>query len=171
MMYFQYCVHELLLDESLGDFDMQVYVDGPYGEGHQDWYRYEVAILVGGGIGVTPFASILKDIVHKSKIADLRFPCKKVYENFINLKLLYKTECFFYLVCVFFNFKRKVDINILEKKMTLQAVVIFLESISKDIVNTGQLSLPVFPLSSVVKEFNADFMLFCYMLKFGLLLK
>lgn len=56
-----------------------VYVDGPYGEGHQDWYRYEVAILVGGGIGVTPFASILKDIVHKSKIADLRFPCKKVY--------------------------------------------------------------------------------------------
>ncbi|XP_062620936.1 dual oxidase 2-like [Saccostrea cucullata] len=56
-----------------------VYVDGPYGEGHQDWYRYEVAVLVGGGIGVTPFASILKDIVHKSKIADLRFPCKKVY--------------------------------------------------------------------------------------------
>lgn len=78
-----------------------------------------MAILVGGGIGVTPFASILKDIVHKSKIADLRFPCKKVYENFINLKLLYKTECFFYLVCVFFNFKRKLNINILENKMTL----------------------------------------------------
>lgn len=54
-------------------------LDGPYGEGHQDWYRYQVAILVGGGIGVTPFASILKDIVHKSRIADLRFPCKKVY--------------------------------------------------------------------------------------------
>lgn len=34
-----------------------------------------------------------------------------------------------------------------------------MESISEDIVNTCQLSLPVFPLSSVVKEFNADFML------------
>lgn len=68
-----------------------------------------MAILVGGGIGVTPFASILKDIVHKSKIADLRFPCKKVYGNSINLKLLYKTECFF-LFCVFFNFKTMVKI-------------------------------------------------------------
>lgn len=57
----------------------KLYLDGPYGEGHQDWYRYKVAILVGGGIGVTPFASILKDIVHKSKIDEMRFPCKKVY--------------------------------------------------------------------------------------------
>lgn len=57
----------------------KLFLDGPYGEGHQDWYRFPVAILVGGGIGVTPFASILKDIVHKSKIDDFRFPCKKVY--------------------------------------------------------------------------------------------
>ncbi|XP_060072103.1 dual oxidase 1-like [Ylistrum balloti] len=57
----------------------KLFLDGPYGEGHQDWYRFQVAILVGGGIGVTPFASILKDIVHKSKIDDFRFPCKKVY--------------------------------------------------------------------------------------------
>ena len=32
---------------------------------------------MGGGIGVTPFASILKDIVFKSKMA-VRFPCQKV---------------------------------------------------------------------------------------------
>jgi len=56
----------------------KLYLDGPFGEGHQDWYRYEVAVLVGGGIGVTPFASILKDIVHKSKI-NATFTCKKVY--------------------------------------------------------------------------------------------
>lgn len=60
-----------------------------------------MAILVGGGIGVTPFASILKDIVHKSKIADLRFPCKKVYGNFLNLKLLYKTM--FFILFVYFS--------------------------------------------------------------------
>ncbi|KAK3607886.1 hypothetical protein CHS0354_036708 [Potamilus streckersoni] len=55
-----------------------LYLDGPFGEGHQDWYRYRVSVLVGGGIGVTPFASILKDIVHKSKTGT-KFPCEKVY--------------------------------------------------------------------------------------------
>ncbi|XP_064609284.1 dual oxidase 2-like [Liolophura sinensis] len=56
----------------------KLYVDGPFGEGHQDWYRYDVSVLVGGGIGVTPFASILKDIVFKSKTG-ARLHCKKVY--------------------------------------------------------------------------------------------
>ncbi|XP_070541735.1 dual oxidase 2-like isoform X2 [Ptychodera flava] len=56
----------------------KLYLDGAFGEGHQDWYRYEVAVLVGGGIGVTPFASILKDIVYKSRL-NATFTCKKVY--------------------------------------------------------------------------------------------
>ncbi|KRT80163.1 peroxidase, partial [Oryctes borbonicus] len=56
----------------------QIYLDGPYGESHQDWYQFEVSILVGGGIGVTPFASILKDIVFKSNI-NYKFKCQKVY--------------------------------------------------------------------------------------------
>lgn len=56
----------------------KVYVDGPFGEGHQDWYKFPVAVLVGGGIGVTPFASILKDIVYKTT-QPIRFPCQKVY--------------------------------------------------------------------------------------------
>ena len=55
----------------------QLYVDGPFGEGHQDWYRFEVSVLVGGGIGVTPFASILKDIAFKGSIKST-FACKKV---------------------------------------------------------------------------------------------
>ena len=53
-------------------------VDGPFGEGHQDWNRFEVAVLVGGGIGVTPFASILKELVHRFNIG-ARIQCKKVY--------------------------------------------------------------------------------------------
>ncbi|XP_035667435.1 dual oxidase 2-like isoform X3 [Branchiostoma floridae] len=56
----------------------KVFVDGPYGEGHQDWYKFPVAILIGGGIGVTPFAAILKDIVQKSA-QGAKFNCKKVY--------------------------------------------------------------------------------------------
>ncbi|PIK44178.1 dual oxidase 1 precursor [Apostichopus japonicus] len=56
----------------------KLYLDGPYGEGHQDWYQFEVSVLVGGGIGVTPFASILKDIVFRSQ-TNSKINCKKVY--------------------------------------------------------------------------------------------
>jgi dual oxidase len=56
----------------------KVFIDGPYGESHQDWHRYDVSILVGGGIGVTPFASILKDIAEKSRTG-AKFTCKKIY--------------------------------------------------------------------------------------------
>ena len=55
----------------------KVFIDGPFGEGHQDWFRYEVAVLVGGGIGVTPFASILKELVHRFNIG-ARVECRKV---------------------------------------------------------------------------------------------
>uniref|UniRef100_T1KCF3 NAD(P)H oxidase (H2O2-forming) n=1 Tax=Tetranychus urticae TaxID=32264 RepID=T1KCF3_TETUR len=53
-------------------------LDGPYGETHQDWFRFPVSVLVGGGIGVTPFASILKDVAFKASINRMT-TCKKVY--------------------------------------------------------------------------------------------
>ncbi|KAJ8252397.1 hypothetical protein COCON_G00217090 [Conger conger] len=56
----------------------KLYLDGPFGEGHQEWKSFEVSVLVGGGIGVTPFASILKDLVFKSSVK-FRVQCKKVY--------------------------------------------------------------------------------------------
>lgn len=58
-------------------FHPQLYLDGPFGEGHQEWIDYEVSVLVGGGIGVTPFASILKDLVFKSSIKS-KIQCQKV---------------------------------------------------------------------------------------------
>ncbi len=42
---------------------LQVRIEGPFGGGNQDWYKFEVAVMVGGGIGVTPYASILNDLV------------------------------------------------------------------------------------------------------------
>ena len=45
-----------------------MYMDGPYGEGYQHWCRYPVAILIGAGIGVTPFASILQDIAFRTSL-------------------------------------------------------------------------------------------------------
>ncbi|XP_064597557.1 LOW QUALITY PROTEIN: dual oxidase-like [Liolophura sinensis] len=58
----------------------KLYVDGPYGAGQQDWYTYDVSILVGAGIGVTPYASILKDFVHMSQIkSTYKIRCQKLY--------------------------------------------------------------------------------------------
>ncbi|KAK4750452.1 hypothetical protein SAY87_003934 [Trapa incisa] len=50
----------------------QLYIDGPYGGASQDYVKYDTVVLIGLGIGATPFISILKDILHKtnSKIQD-----------------------------------------------------------------------------------------------------
>lgn len=40
----------------------RVMVDGPFGSASEDFLNYETILLVGAGIGVTPFASILKTI-------------------------------------------------------------------------------------------------------------
>ncbi|XP_056428537.1 dual oxidase 1-like isoform X2 [Hyla sarda] len=56
----------------------KLFLDGPFGEGHQEWNKFEVSVLVGGGIGVTPFASILKDLVFKSSV-NAKINCKKIY--------------------------------------------------------------------------------------------
>lgn len=35
----------------------RVMVDGPFGSASEDFFKYETVLLVGAGIGVTPFAS------------------------------------------------------------------------------------------------------------------
>lgn len=40
-------------------------VDGPFGSASEDVLKFEVSVLVGAGIGVTPFASILKSIWYR----------------------------------------------------------------------------------------------------------
>ncbi|KAG6898062.1 hypothetical protein C0992_006540 [Termitomyces sp. T32_za158] len=42
-------------------------IDGPYGAPAEDVFKVEVAVLIGAGIGVTPFASILKHIWYMQK--------------------------------------------------------------------------------------------------------
>ncbi|XP_068655865.1 respiratory burst oxidase homolog protein A-like [Aristolochia californica] len=42
----------------------KVHIDGPYGAAAQDHVKYDVLMLIGLGIGATPFISVLKDIVH-----------------------------------------------------------------------------------------------------------
>jgi dual oxidase len=61
-----------------GDELPPINIEGPYGHDHQDWFNYPVVVLVGGGIGVTPFVSILKDMMHQTKRVD-SLRTKKVY--------------------------------------------------------------------------------------------
>lgn len=57
----------------------RVYVDGPFGSASEDVFKYEVALLVGAGIGVTPFASILKSIWYRMSHGKQQTRLQKVY--------------------------------------------------------------------------------------------
>ncbi|XP_074863716.1 NADPH oxidase 1 [Carettochelys insculpta] len=57
----------------------RIEVDGPFGTASEDVFQYEVAMLVGAGIGVTPFASVLKSIWYKFQHADQHLKTKKIY--------------------------------------------------------------------------------------------
>ncbi|XP_060935687.1 NADPH oxidase 1 isoform X1 [Limanda limanda] len=54
-------------------------VDGPFGTASEDVFAYEVSMLVGAGIGVTPFASILKSIWYKFKDSNPKLRTRKIY--------------------------------------------------------------------------------------------
>ena len=57
----------------------QVYIDGPFGNDSESIFAFEVAILVGVGIGVTPFASILKSIWYRMNYPQRMTHLRKVY--------------------------------------------------------------------------------------------
>ncbi|KAF3326281.1 respiratory burst oxidase protein F-like isoform X4 [Carex littledalei] len=42
----------------------KIAIDGPYGSASQDHSKYEIVLLIGLGIGATPFISVLKDIAN-----------------------------------------------------------------------------------------------------------
>ncbi|BBH08179.1 Riboflavin synthase-like superfamily protein, partial [Prunus dulcis] len=48
----------------------RLFVDGPYGAPAQEYRNYDVLLLVGLGIGATPFISILRDLLNSTKTAE-----------------------------------------------------------------------------------------------------
>ena len=48
------------------DRDFRVGLDGPFGAPAQRFYDYDYSIIVGGGIGITPFSAILTDLEENS---------------------------------------------------------------------------------------------------------
>ena len=49
----------------------RVMVDGPFGSASEDFLKYETVLLVGAGIGVTPFASYVQIIFALMSCDDL----------------------------------------------------------------------------------------------------
>ncbi|KAI9142397.1 ferric reductase NAD binding domain-containing protein [Paraphysoderma sedebokerense] len=70
---------EPLLGDAAKSMLPAVMVDGPYGSASEDVFKYEVAVLVGAGIGVTPFASILKSIWYRAMNPTSVMKLRKVY--------------------------------------------------------------------------------------------
>ncbi|KAL9232556.1 hypothetical protein vseg_007656 [Gypsophila vaccaria] len=67
--------------KAVSDYDPQptnfplVIIKGPYGAPAQDYKRYDILLLIGLGIGATPFISIIKDLLNnlrESNIMDIR---------------------------------------------------------------------------------------------------
>lgn len=54
-------------------------VDGPFGTSSTDVFKYEVIMCIGAGIGVTPFASILKSVWYRHNQGYDNLKIKKVY--------------------------------------------------------------------------------------------
>ncbi|KAJ1918286.1 hypothetical protein H4219_002683 [Mycoemilia scoparia] len=57
----------------------RVMVDGPFGSASEDVFDYEVTMMFGSGIGVTPFASVMKTIHHRFLSKNTESKLRKVY--------------------------------------------------------------------------------------------
>ncbi|XP_063761155.1 NADPH oxidase 5 [Eleginops maclovinus] len=64
--------------------NIKCYVDGPYGTPTRQIFASEHAVLIGAGIGITPFASILQSIMYRYRMRKQNCPsCKYSWcENF-----------------------------------------------------------------------------------------
>ncbi|KAI5077705.1 hypothetical protein GOP47_0007529 [Adiantum capillus-veneris] len=79
----------LRVEYNLGDDSKfpRLRIDGPYGAPAQDYRKYDVLLLIGLGIGATPFISILKDLLNTIKMGEQQQPqdvvldFSSIYEN------------------------------------------------------------------------------------------
>ena len=57
----------------------KVCIDGPFGSCAEDVFKYEHVVLIGAGIGVTPYASILKHASHILGLSEFATTLRKVH--------------------------------------------------------------------------------------------
>ncbi|KAJ4951003.1 hypothetical protein NE237_027835 [Protea cynaroides] len=76
----------------------KLFIDGPYGAPAQDYKKYDVLLLVGQGIGATPFISILKDLLNNLFKGDENHDKADQSEVNKGRKPLNTTNAYFYWV-------------------------------------------------------------------------
>ena len=57
----------------------RVFIDGPFGGAWEDIFDYDIAILIGAGTGILPFASILKSIWYRMNYPHQKTFLRKIY--------------------------------------------------------------------------------------------
>ncbi|XP_072326583.1 NADPH oxidase 5 [Scyliorhinus torazame] len=71
---------------------IKCYIDGPYGTPTRTIFTSEHAVLIGAGIGITPFASILQSIMYRYRMRKQNCPscsyswCENVKDNEMSLR-------------------------------------------------------------------------------------
>lgn len=82
-------IHDLQAVLSRSKGCPKLYIDGPYGSAAQDHVKYDILVLIGLGIGATPFISILKDVVKGVQTTQNDhvsfFYCVYLFEYFLGL--------------------------------------------------------------------------------------
>ncbi|XP_057795229.1 ferric reduction oxidase 2-like [Salvia miltiorrhiza] len=53
---------------------LDVSIEGPYGPASTDFLRHDLLVMVGGGSGVTPFISIIRELIHTAETLNRRSP-------------------------------------------------------------------------------------------------
>ncbi|OCT86723.1 hypothetical protein XELAEV_18020412mg [Xenopus laevis] len=72
--------------------NIKCYIDGPYGTPTRRIFTSDHAVLIGAGIGITPFASILQSIMYRYRMRKQNCPschyswCETLKENEMNLR-------------------------------------------------------------------------------------
>lgn len=91
-------------------------VDGPFGTASEDVFDYEVSMLVGAGIGVTPFASILKSIWYKFKESNPKLRTRKVFSSNVIFKPVPFSLGWHAAACIVSYIKSTVSFNNAHKR-------------------------------------------------------
>ncbi|CAM6092355.1 unnamed protein product [Calypogeia fissa] len=76
-------LHDLLMSTTIPNqgrgfykcpFSYKVGLEGPYGDESAYYLRYKTLVMVAGGIGVTPFLAILRDLLHRYRLQQEDLP-------------------------------------------------------------------------------------------------
>ncbi|KAM3870466.1 NADPH oxidase 5 [Diretmus argenteus] len=80
------------LGENIRYRNIKCYVDGPYGTPTRQIFASEHAVLIGAGIGITPFASILQSIMYRYRMRKQNCPncsyswCENIKDSEMKLR-------------------------------------------------------------------------------------